>query len=147
MVCHISAYGIITDPLAGAPGLGKTTTAECIAEMIQRPLYSITAGALGTTATDIESRLASHLHLATKWGCVVLLDEADLFLSARNRNDLGRNGVVILFLRLMDYYPGILVLTTNRVGTLDEGVLSRINIPLFCKSTLQHRFIIRTQLC
>lgn len=116
------------------PGVGKTSTAECIAELVQKPLYSITCGALGTTTTEIEKNLSRHLALASRWDCVVLLDEADLFLSRRGREDFHRNGVVVLFLRTLDYYSGIIVMTTNRVGALDEGFLSRIHISLFCRS-------------
>jgi MoxR-like ATPase len=35
--------------LHGPPGVGKTLTAEAIAELLHRPLYSITVGELGIT--------------------------------------------------------------------------------------------------
>ena len=31
---------------------------------------------------------------AEKWDCVLLLDEADVFLASRGKNDLKRNAVV-----------------------------------------------------
>lgn len=36
-----------------------------------------------------------------------------------------------MFLRVLEYYNGILFLTTNRVGTLDEAFKSRIHISLY----------------
>ena len=48
---------------------------------------------------------------------VVLLDEADVFLEERDMKDLKRNALVSVFLRALEYYDGILMLTSNRVGT------------------------------
>lgn len=36
-----------------------------------------------------------------------------------------------MFLRVLEYYNGILFLTTNRVGTIDEGFKSRIHVSLY----------------
>lgn len=36
----------------------------------------------------------------------------------------------IVFLRVLEYYDGILILTTNRVGTFDEAFKSRIHLAL-----------------
>jgi SpoVK/Ycf46/Vps4 family AAA+-type ATPase len=104
-----------------------------VAELIKKPLYPITCGALGETVTEIESRLNHHLALASRWDCVVLLDEADLFLARRSRESYERNSIVVLFLRILDYYSGILIMTTNRVGIIDEGFISRIHLSLYCK--------------
>ena len=49
-------------------------------------------------------------------GIVVLLDEADVFLEERDVKDLNRNALVSVFLRALEYYDGILILTSNRVG-------------------------------
>lgn len=39
--------------------------------------------------------------------------------------------LIPVFLRVLEYYSGILFLTTNRVGTLDEAFKSRIHISLY----------------
>jgi AAA+ superfamily predicted ATPase len=44
--------------------------------------------------------------------------------------DLQRNSLVSVFLRMLEYYEGILILTSNRVGSFDEAFRSRINIAL-----------------
>ncbi|OJD28646.1 aaa family atpase [Diplodia corticola] len=116
--------------LHGAPGVGKTSTAEGVAEKFEKPLFQITCGDLGTTARDVDEALGTHFNLANKWGCVLLLDEADVFLAARSKEDFIRNGLVSVFLRVLEYYAGILFLTTNRVGDFDEAFTSRIHISL-----------------
>lgn len=53
-----------------------------------------TTGDLGTTASEVEKALDTHFTLANRWGCVLLLDEADVFLAARSKVDFIRNGLV-----------------------------------------------------
>lgn len=60
-----------------------------------------------------------------------MLDEADVFLAKRNKTDLRRNAVTSVFLRSLEYYAGILFLTTNRVGSIDPAFKSRIHMSLF----------------
>ena len=43
---------------------------------------------------------------------------------------LPRNALVSVFLRVLEYYEGILILTSNRVGTFDESFKSRIQLAL-----------------
>ncbi|KAK3360350.1 hypothetical protein B0T25DRAFT_449298, partial [Lasiosphaeria hispida] len=116
--------------LHGAPGVGKTTTAEGVAEKFKKPLFQITCGDLGANAKDVEAALQTNFALANRWDCILLLDEADVFLAERRRNDFSRNGLVAVFLRVLEYYAGILFLTTNRIGDFDEAFASRIHMSL-----------------
>ncbi|PVI04586.1 hypothetical protein DM02DRAFT_556143, partial [Periconia macrospinosa] len=102
-----------------------------VAEMFKKPLFQITCGDLGTTATEVEKALEMNFSLANKWDCILLLDEADVFLAERTKEDFKRNGLVAVFLRLMEYYSGILFLTTNRIGDFDEAFTSRIHVSLY----------------
>ncbi|KUI57265.1 Putative cell division cycle ATPase [Cytospora mali] len=117
--------------LHGVPGVGKTATAEAVAMESNKPLFTITCGDLGLVASEVESSLTNILRLAQKWDCVLLLDEADVFLSQRSRFDMKRNSLVSVFLRVLEYYNGLLFLTTNRVGTIDEAFKSRIHMSLY----------------
>lgn len=77
------------------------------------------------------------------------MDEADVFLEERNIADQKQNAFVSgksvticglrfsqsesltsasVFLRLLEYYNGTIILTTNRVGTFDEAFKSRIHL-------------------
>lgn len=116
--------------LHGPPGTGKTYTAESVAEIARKPLYPVTCGDIGTKPEAVEKYLESVFHLGKTWDCVVLLDEAEVFLEQRTLNDLERNALVSVFLRTLEYYEGILILTTNRVGTFDEAFKSRISLAL-----------------
>ncbi|KAJ5779273.1 hypothetical protein N7457_006993 [Penicillium paradoxum] len=116
--------------LHGAPGVGKTATAEAVAQANNKPLFVITCGHLGFEPAEVEEKLREIFRLAHIWDCVLLLDEADVFLARRDLSDLKRNAVVSVFLRVLEYYSGILFLTTNRVGIIDEAFKSRIHISL-----------------
>ena len=61
---------------------------------------------------------------------VVLLDETDVFLEERDMKDLHRNALVSVFLRVLEYYEGILFMTTNRVDNIDAAFQSRIHVSL-----------------
>lgn len=75
-----------------------------------------------------------------------MIDEADVFLEQRSHHDLERNGLVsgktppcehqglkltaLVFLRLLEYYEGIMFLTTNRIGSFDAAFKSRIHLAI-----------------
>jgi hypothetical protein len=114
--------------LHGPPGVGKTLTAESIADFLQCPLYAVSAGELGTNSSRLEADLNRIMEITHSWGAILLLDEADVFLEQRQAQDIHRNALVSVFLRVLEYYQGILFLTTNRVATFDEAFQSRIHM-------------------
>jgi len=59
-------------------------------------------------------------------------DEADVFLESRgyDKGDLNRNSLVTVFLRILEYYDGILILTTNRIRSFDIAVQSRVHLAI-----------------
>ncbi|KAI0836979.1 P-loop containing nucleoside triphosphate hydrolase protein [Hypoxylon sp. FL0890] len=123
--------------LCGAPGIGKTLTAEAVAEKLRRPLYRIRAGDLGVTAEDVERSLKKALKLCTHSNAVLLIDEADIFLEQRSTDDIVRSELVSIFLVLLEYYEGIMILTTNRIECIDAAFESRIDIILAYKDLTQ----------
>lgn len=117
--------------LHGDPGVGKTLTAESVAEIQHRPLYSVSIGELGTDPIKLEESLRQILEMATIWNAIILIDEADIFLEARNDDsEIERNAMVGVFLRLLEYHQGILFLTTNRVRSFDKAFHSRISLAI-----------------
>lgn len=129
--------------LHGPPGVGKTLTAECVAEFSHRPLYPVSSGDLGTDATTLDKRLSRTLDLASTWHAVLLIDEADVFLERRSLHDMERNSLVSIFLRVLEYYAGILFMTTNRVTTFDDAFKSRIHVPLkYCDLPFESRLAV-----
>ncbi|KAK0255030.1 hypothetical protein LTR91_011465 [Friedmanniomyces endolithicus] len=116
--------------LCGPPGVGKTLTAESVAEEMKVPLYMMSAGDLGLDPRHVEAKLQGILDMCTRWNAILLLDEADVFLEERSLHELERNKLVSIFLRVLEYYEGIMFLTTNRVQTFDAAFQSRIHISL-----------------
>jgi len=114
--------------LSGPPGTGKTLTAESIAETNCVPLYSLSAGEIGIAPEAVELHLRDALEKCAMWNAVFLLDECDVFLEKRELNSLKRNELVSIFLRLVEYYEGMMFLTTNRIATIDPAFESRIDI-------------------
>jgi hypothetical protein len=109
---------------AGPPGVGKTLTAEVYSEIIQRPLYRVHSGQLGLNVAAMETALKDILTRAQRWGAVMLIDEADVYIKRRDDN-IAMNAVVGVFLRVLEYFNGLLFLTTNRVDDIDEAIVSR----------------------
>jgi hypothetical protein len=108
----------------------NTLTAEVFSQTVQRPLYILEVGELGTNVTTVEENLEKIFARAARWNAVLLFDEADIFLTARDERDLERNAIVGVFLRLLDYYQGTFFLTTNRAEVLDPAFKSRITLRL-----------------
>ena len=110
--------------------LSQTLTCEAVAEKLQRPLYSVTVGELGSNLESMEKNLRDLLEVSARWNAITLLDEADIFMQKRQDADIERNGFVGIFLRLLEYHRGILFLTTNRVESFDDAFKSRISLHL-----------------
>lgn len=73
--------------LHGVPGVGKTATAEAVAQTNGKPLFKITCGDLGLTPEQVESSLSGIFRLASLWDCILLMDEVDTFFSQRSKGD------------------------------------------------------------
>lgn len=57
-------------------------------------MYLSDLGDLGATASEVEAALERNFSLANRWGCILLLDEADVFLAQRSPKNFVRNGLV-----------------------------------------------------
>ena len=84
--------------LIGPPGVGKILSAEAIAGVVGRPLYMLSSGELGDKPNYMDGNLKNILELARIWGAVLLLDEADVFLSKRDDISMERNAIVSILL-------------------------------------------------
>ncbi|KAJ5283307.1 ATPase AAA-type core [Penicillium chrysogenum] len=117
--------------LDGPPGVGKTFTVEATSEYLKRPLYSISAGELVVDHGDsnaLEQQLETVFKIAKHFKAVLLLDEADAFMEQRTSYHDTHNRLVTFFLRKLEYYQGILFLTSNRGIQFDDAILSRIHL-------------------
>lgn len=73
-----------------------------------------------------EENLVRSFKLAEKWGAVVLVPDADIFVG------FGRTDYVAAFLRASTFFKGILILTSRRILDIDPVVKSRINAQIHC---------------
>lgn len=80
--------------LHGPPGVGKTYTAECIAETTGRPLMTLNSSDIGIHPETIERNLEDSFKLAKRWNAILLIDEADIYLERRSLRDIKRNSLV-----------------------------------------------------
>lgn len=125
--------------LAGDTGSGKTLTAEASAHLLQRPLVKMSFGELGVNAQWVEARMRTLMRYGNRWGGLMLLDEADIFLAERDNTHLERTALIATFLSLLEYFQGTLFLTTNRDTNIDPAIWSRITLGLtFRQSDLDH---------
>lgn len=109
---------------AGLPGTGKTLTSEIYSEVTARPLYTVQASQLGVEPETLEENLLKAFARATRWKAIMLIDEADVYVHTRG-NDLTQNAIVGVFLRVLEYFAGVLFLTTNRADLVDDAIASR----------------------
>ncbi|CAK7213580.1 hypothetical protein SCUCBS95973_001847 [Sporothrix curviconia] len=116
--------------LSGPPGTGKTLTAEAVADRTHRPLFYLQAEDLGINAAALGANVKKVFEMATEWDAVILLDEADVFMAERHPQDIARNELVSIFLRELEYFRGIIFLTTNLYDTIDSAFRSRVSLHL-----------------
>lgn len=125
--------------LHGAPGCGKTLSAERMAWNLGLPLLKVRFDALlssyfGESATN----LRAVFDFCAKEPVVLLLDECDFIAKSRiTPQDVGEvPRIVNMLLTLLDEYdaPGLVIATTNLKVTLDEALFRRfddvIEIPM-----------------
>ncbi|KAI3340168.1 P-loop containing nucleoside triphosphate hydrolase protein [Ustulina deusta] len=93
--------------LAGPLGVGKTLTAESITDKMRRPFYPLSAADLGISAEMVEDGLRRALTYCEE-----------------------RNELLSIFLRLLEYFKGMMFLTTNRVRSIDPAFDLRIDMTI-----------------
>lgn len=79
---------------------------------------------------QLEMTLDRIFKIAKHLNAILLIDEADVFMENRASFHGNHNRLVTVFLRKLEYYEGVLFLTTNRVTEFDEAILSRIHLKM-----------------
>lgn len=113
--------------LDGGPGTGKTFAATCIAETVKSPILSDTIGI--RDSSSVERKLSKMFQLAQRWRAILVIENAEAFLTQRSKNEAGFSAVA-LAIRAMDSYTGILILTTSRAEDLDGAILSYTDLAI-----------------
>ncbi len=115
----------------GPSGTGKTMAAEVLAHELGLPLWRMEAAEMESPFVgESEARLHSFFASVKDKPAVLLLDEADTVLMNRSETTGStqhyQNNLVNTWLRELDRFEGILVLTTNHANSLDPAVERRI---------------------
>ncbi|KAI1458870.1 P-loop containing nucleoside triphosphate hydrolase protein [Annulohypoxylon moriforme] len=117
----------LTFLLHGPPGVGKTMLAECLSEEQQKPLYRVNLGML-VADDQWESEIEEIFRQAHFWGAILLIDEAEVVMSERTPESMHSLAWVAVFLRKIEYFEGLLFLTTNQIHMIDPAFISRVNL-------------------
>lgn len=116
--------------LYGPPGTGKTAFGRHLARLLGRPLHVKRASdILSAYVGGTEKGIAAMFAEAADDKAVLLLDEADSFLRAR---DSARHSWEITqvneMLTRMETFEGIFIASTNFMDVLDEATLRRFDL-------------------
>lgn len=95
-----------------------------------RLTIQVSAGELSSDAGELDPQLTNIFRVASAWNAILLIDEADVFLQRRAELSLERNRLVAVFLRKLEHFDGILILTTNLVAHFDSAILDRMHLQM-----------------
>ena len=129
----------------GPPGTGKTLCAEILAGALDRAVYRINvANVMSKWIGETEKNIAAIFARAKATQAILLFDEADSLFAKRTEvqssNDRHANQEVNLLLQEVERFDGIVILTTNLFGGLDDALKRRIQYRVtFPKPTAAER--------
>ena len=123
----------------GYPGTGKTMTAVSFAKSLKRPILSLDCSKVlsmyvGESEKNVRKIFDEFKEIASKSKTepILLLNEADQFLSSRTTNatssaDKMHNQMQNIFLEQIEKFDGILIATTNLLENIDSAFSRRFN--------------------
>ncbi|OKL58565.1 hypothetical protein UA08_06032 [Talaromyces atroroseus] len=103
----------------GYSGTGKTLYAESLAKNSGKPLFKVGTSDIGFIGPRAERDLKTIFELAEAWNAILLIDEADVLLDARGKDNeslVSKNALVSVLLREVEYFKAF-----------DPAILSRIH--------------------
>lgn len=137
----------------GVAGTGKTLTALALAKSLKKDVLSfdcskILSMYIGESEKNVRNIFDKYNEIKeqTKTEPVLLLNEADQFLSSRSSGtgssaDKMHNQMQNIFLEQIERFDGILIATTNLLENLDKAFSRRFNYKIeFLKPNKEQRF-------
>jgi AAA+ superfamily predicted ATPase len=117
---------------SGPPGTGKTLSAEIIAAELDLDLFRIDLSmVVSKWVGETEKNLKQVFDQADAGGGILLFDEADALFGRRTSvntaNDRYANLEINYLLQRLEMHDGIVLLTTNLDGGIDEAFRRRLN--------------------
>lgn len=159
VLSHLRAWGIrdknkdIESKIIfyGAAGTGKTMTALALAKSLKKQVLSFDCSKIlsmyvGESEKNVRKIFDTYndIRVKSKQTPIMLLDEADQFLSTRSLYTSGadkmHNQMQNIFLEQIEKFDGILIATTNLLETIDSAFSRRFNYKIeFKKPNHQER--------
>ena len=137
----------------GSAGTGKTITALALAKSLKKQVLSFDCSKIlsmyvGESEKNVRKIFDDYkdLSLKTKSEPILLLNEADQFLSNRatgqtSGSDKMHNQMQNIFLEQIEKFDGILVATTNLLDSIDKAFSRRFNYKIeFLKPNEEQRY-------
>jgi len=121
--------------LSGPSGTGKTTAAEIVAGELGLDLYLVDISAVVSKYIgETEKNLEAIFDAAAAGNHVLLFDEADALFGARtavtDARDRYANIEVAYLLQRLETFDGILLMTTNLIGNIDQAFMRRVHVAI-----------------
>jgi hypothetical protein len=122
--------------MCGPPGTGKTMAAQVIAAELGLDLFRIDiAGTVNKYIGETSKNLRRVFARAIDMNAVLFFDEADSLFSkrtdVRDSHDRYANADTNYLLQLVEDYPGIALLATNKRQNMDEAFLRRLRYLMY----------------
>jgi hypothetical protein len=116
---------------SGLPGTGKTTAAEAIANELRAELFRVDLSrVVSKYIGETEKNLAIAFREAERGGALLLFDEADALFGkrteVRDAHDRYANLEVSYLLQRVESFTGLVILSTNKLGNIDDAFLRRL---------------------
>lgn len=117
----------------GPPGTGKTMAAAVVAREAGLPAFRIDLSALVSKYIgETEKNLERVFDVAERGDCVLVFDEADAVFGRRTEvheaRDRYANQEISYLLQRIERHRGVVILTTNLLGNLDDAFQRRIDV-------------------
>lgn len=139
----------------GPPGTGKTMTALSLAKSLKKRVLNfdcskILSQYVGESEKNVRKIFDTYkdLSLQTKSEPILLLNEADQFLSSRSSATIGsadkmHNQMQNIFLEQIENFNGVLIATTNLLESIDPAFSRRFDYKvMFEKPNLKQRLLL-----
>jgi SpoVK/Ycf46/Vps4 family AAA+-type ATPase len=116
----------------GSPGTGKTLTAALLGKHINKDVFHIDLSAvISKYIGETEKNLSNLFHRAENKNWILFFDEADALFGKRTKisdaHDRYANQEVSYFLRLVEGYEGLVILSSNTKKKIDPAFTRRFN--------------------
>lgn len=116
---------------SGKTGMGKTTTAEAIAELHRRPLVKFRLAKFGAVRSAYRLEFVSLLELATAWNAFVLVDDAQIMFGQKsNGSILTRCEMAHDFASMIRQFPGIVIMSRRWEESLIDEMSCQIQLEI-----------------